>query len=316
MEKVQLGRSGLRVSTLALGGNVFGWTIDERRSFEVLDAFVAAGGNFIDTADIYSRWHPGNAGGESETIIGRWMKSRGNRDDIVIATKVGMEMGGSARGLSPAYIERAVEDSLRRLQTDRIDLYQSHEDDPGTPFEATLGTYATLIRDGKVRAIGASNFTAPRLAAVMLASAALGTVAYCSLQPHYSLMERQGFESALAGVCRDYQLAVLPYFPLASGFLTGKYRSEADLARGARGPAVARHLGPRGQRILAALDAIAAERQKPVAAVALAWLRAKPDVVAPIASATSPAQLEALVASTSLTLDDAAVRVLDDASVP
>ncbi|MEI7970769.1 MAG: aldo/keto reductase [Betaproteobacteria bacterium] len=315
MQKVQLGRSGMRVSTLALGGNVFGWTIDERRSFEVLDAFVAAGGNFIDTADIYSRWHPGNAGGESETIIGRWMKSRGNRNDIVIATKVGMEMGPGARGLSPTYVARAVEDSLRRLQTDRIDLYQSHEDDPDTPFEATLGTYAKLIHDGKVRAIGASNFTAPRLAAAMGASAALGTVAYCSLQPHYSLMERQGFESALAGVCREYQLAVLPYFPLASGFLTGKYRSEADLARSARGPAVARYLGPRGQGILAALDAIAAERQVPVAAIALAWLRAKPDVVAPIASATSPTQLEALVASASLTLDDAAVRVLDNASV-
>ncbi|MBI1396004.1 MAG: aldo/keto reductase [Betaproteobacteria bacterium] len=314
MEMRPLGNSGLNVTPLAFGGNVFGWTVDEARSFELLDAFVAAGGNFIDTADMYSRWKPGNVGGESETIIGRWLKARNNRDKLVVATKVGLEMGPDAKGLSPAYIRRAVEASLRRLQTDYIDLYQSHTDDPDTPIEDTLRTYDALVREGKVRAIGASNFSADRLEASLDTSARLGLPAYVSLQPHYSLVERAEFEGASAALCVARGISVIPYFPLAAGFLTGKYRSEADLGKSARGQGAKKYLNERGLRILGALDEVSARHAARPASVALAWLLSRPGVTAPIASATSLEQLETLLASVTLELDASDLERLNTAS--
>lgn len=302
LQKRVLGRSGLEVSPLALGGNVFGWTIDEAASFAILDGFAAAGGNFIDTADMYSRWVPGHAGGESENIIGRWMKSRGNRDRMVIATKVGMEMGPDAKGLAPDYIARSVEGSLKRLQTDYIDLYQSHMDDASIPLEETLGAYARLVEQGKVRAIGASNHAADRLESAIAASAGRGFPAYTVLQPLYNLMERQGYEGALADVCSRHGVGVIPYFSLASGFLTGKYRSQADLGKSPRGAWIAKYLDERGMRVLAALDQVAEARNTEPGAVALAWLLTRPNISAPIASATSAKQLQSLLDGVSLTL--------------
>ena len=237
MNKRTLGRSDLNVSVVMLGGNVFGWTADEQASFKVLDAFLAAGGNFIDTADVYSKWVRGHSGGESEAIIGRWMASRRNRNQVLIATKVGAEMGSGGKGLSRGYILREVEDSLRRLQTDHIDLYQSHVDDPDTPMEDTLGAYADLIKAGKVRALGASNFTAERLAQALAASARHGYPRYESLQPMYNLYERAGYETALEPLCRKEQVGVIGYSSLGSGFLTGKYRSEGDLDKSPGGRA-------------------------------------------------------------------------------
>jgi aryl-alcohol dehydrogenase-like predicted oxidoreductase len=309
-----LGRSGLRVAPLALGGNVFGWTIDEAASFQVLDAFVAAGFNLIDTADVYSRWAPGNSGGESETILGRWLKASGNRERVVLATKVGMEMGPGEKGLSRPYILRAVERSLDRLQTDSIDLYQSHQDDEGTPLEETLGTFAELIRLGKVRAIGASNYSAPRLAEALRVSQSLGLPRYECLQPGYNLYDRAGFEAELEPLCVREGLGVIPYYSLAAGFLTGKYRSEADLAGRARGAKVKGYLNERGSRILAALDRVAARYKSTPAKVAVAWLLARPGVTAPIASATSVEQLRDLLDATRLELDPAAVQALSEAS--
>jgi len=312
MQTRKLGRSGLAVAPLALGGNVFGWTTDEPTSFAVLDAFVAGGFNLIDTADVYSRWAPGHTGGESESIIGRWLASRGRRDRVVIATKVGMEMGPTEQGLSKAWILRAVERSLARLQTDHIDLYQAHTDDPQTPQQETLEAFALLLRQGKVRAIGASNFTAPRLASALAASAAHGLPRYETLQPEYNLYARADFERELAALCQREGLGVLPYFGLASGFLTGKYRSEADLGKSRRGERMKDKLNPRGFRILAALDAAAAELNATPAQVALAWLMQR--VTAPIASATSVAQLEELMAAARLELPAAQVWRLDTAS--
>ncbi len=309
-----IGASGLEAAPLALGGNVFGWTADEPASFRILDAFVAAGFNLIDTADMYSRWAPGNQGGESETIIGRWLQRSGNRDKVLIATKVGMEMGPGDKGLSRPYIFRAVERSLRRLQTDHIDLYQSHTDDEATPLEETLGAFADLIRQGKVRATGASNYSAPRLAQALQVSRDNGLPRYECLQPLYNLCERAAFEEALAPLCVKEKLGVLTYFSLASGFLTGKYRSEADLAKSARGKAVQKYLNDRGFRILAALDRVAGRYGSTPARVALAWLLARPGVTAPIASATSVGQLEDLLAATRLDLDAAAVEELNGAS--
>ncbi len=309
-----LGRSGLEVGPLAFGGNVFGWTIDEPTSFRLLDAFVAAGFNLIDTADVYSRWAPGNQGGESETIIGRWLQRGGRRDRVVIATKVGMEMGPGKKGLSRAYILQAVEDSLRRLQTDYIDLYQSHQDDPETPLEETLGAFGDLIRQGKVRAIGASNYSAERLSEALRVGEAGGLPRYQCLQPHYNLVERAGFEAGLGPLCLGAGLGVLPYYSLASGFLSGKYRSEADLSRSTRGQAVKKYLDDRGFRILAALDEVSGRYASTPARVAIAWLLARPSVTAPIASATSPEQLDDLIAATRLKLDDASVGLLDRAS--
>jgi aryl-alcohol dehydrogenase-like predicted oxidoreductase len=311
MQKRRLGSSDIHVAPVCLGGNVFGWTADERTSFALLDAFLDAGLNFIDTADVYSKWAAGHQGGESETIIGNWLKQRGKRDDVVIATKVGSDMGDGRTGLSKAYILRAVEDSLRRLRTDYIDLYQSHRDDPEVPVEEPLEAYATLIRQGKVRAVGASNFTADRLAAALDASGRDGLPRYETLQPEYNLMER-GFEAELAPLCRQHGLGVIPYFGLASGFLTGKYRSKEDLKQSPRGEDVEQYLGARGFKVLAALDAIAGRRNAKPAQVAIAWLMAK--VTAPIASATSLKQLADLTAAANLTLDPGDIAALDAAS--
>lgn len=315
MEMRELGRSGLRVSPLCLGGNVFGWTAGEADSFRLLDRFVEAGGNFIDTADVYSVWAPGHRGGESETVIGNWLaQGGGRREKVVIATKVGMELAPDRKGLAAAYIRRAVEDSLRRLRVERIDLYQAHKDDPDTPLEETLGAFAELIREGKVRAIGASNYEAPRLREALETSARLGLPRYESLQPHYNLVERMRYEAALEAVCQEEGLGVIPYFSLAAGFLTGKYRSEADLGQSPRGQGVAKYLDERGLGILAALDAVAARHGATPARVALAWMMARPGITAPIASATKPEQLEELLAAMELKLDQEDIERLDRAS--
>jgi aryl-alcohol dehydrogenase-like predicted oxidoreductase len=314
MQLRELGRSGLSVSPLCFGGNVFGWTVSEAESFRLLDAWLDAGFNFVDTADVYSRWVPGHAGGESETIIGKWLKQSGKRDRIVLATKVGKDMGGGKVGLAPAYIRSAVEASLTRLQTDVIDLYQSHDDDANVPLADTLGAYADLIRAGKVRAIGASNFTAPRLAEALAVSEKHKLPRYECLQPLYNLMERPAFEAELEAVCVQHGVGVITFFALASGFLSGKYRGEADLAKSARGQGVKKYLTPKGLRVLDALDAVAQRLNATPAQVAIAWQIARPSVTAPIASATSLAQLADLVAAAQLPLDADAVRALDAAS--
>jgi len=314
MLKRELGRSGLQVTPLCFGGNVFGWTVDEATSFSLLDAWVGAGMNFIDTADVYSRWVPGHTGGESETIIGKWLKRSGKRDQVVLATKVGKDMGDGKVGLAPAYIRSAIEASLKRLQTDVIDLYQSHDDDASVPLADTLGAYADLIKAGKVRAIGASNFTAPRLAEALAASAAHGLPRYECLQPLYNLVERPAFEAELEAVCLQHGIGVINFFALARGFLSGKYRSEADLAKSPRGQGVKQYLNPHGLRVLGALDAVAQRLNATPAQVALAWQIAQPSVTAPIASATSLAQLADLVAAAHLTLDADAVHQLNEAS--
>jgi len=314
MDKRKLGNSGLAIAPLIFGGNVFGWTADEATSFKLLDAFLAAGFDCIDTADVYSKWVPGHRGGESEAIVGNWLKARGNRDKVVIATKVGMEMPGIGQGLRRAYIMARVEESLKRLQTDYIDLYQSHCDDKEAPLEETLGAYQRLIEQGKVRAIGASNYEAPRLEAALKTSAEHKLPRYDTLQPLYNLSDRAGFESALQGLCVKANVAVIPYYALAAGFLTGKYRSEADFAKSPRGGRMPGYLNQRGRRILAALDAVAARYQATPAQVALAWLRDRPAIAAPIASATSLSQLDELVRGIRLTLDAAAVAELEAAS--
>jgi aryl-alcohol dehydrogenase-like predicted oxidoreductase len=297
-----------------LGGNVFGWTIDQPSSLKILDAFVDAGLNFIDTADIYSTWVPGHIGGESETIIGNWLKQSGKRSKIVLATKVGIQMP-AGKGLKKDYILKAVEDSLRRLQTDHIDLYQSHEDDPATPLEETLGAYAQLIKEGKVRAIGGSNYSADRLAEALKVSRQHGFPSYQSLQPKYNLCERADYESQLEPLVLKEGLGVIPYYALASGFLTGKYRSESDLGKSARGAGVKKYLNDRGFRILAALDEAAKAHHSTPGKVALAWLIARPSITAPIASATSLEQLRDLVDATNLKLDQAAIESLNQASL-
>lgn len=312
MEKRQLGQSSLRVAPLCLGGNVFGWTADEATSHKLLDGFVTGGFNFIDTADMYSRWAEGHQGGESERVIGTWLKKRGKRDDVVIATKVGKDMGGDKKGLRREYVLRAVEDSLKRLQTDYIDLYQAHEDDLSLPVEEPLETFAALIKAGKVRAIGASNFDGPRLDAALSAAKQNGLPRYESLQPHYNLVERKEFERDLAPVCRKHGLGVIPYFALASGFLTGKYRSEKDFGKSVRGEDAQQYLNPRGRAVLAALDAVAARQSATPAQVALAWLMTR--VTAPIASATSVAQLSDIMKSAELKLTADDLAELDKAS--
>ena len=314
MKTCRLGATGLDVSPLCLGTNVFGWTADEKTSFAILDAFVAAGFKFIDTADTYSRWAPGNKGGESETIIGNWLKRTGNRSKVIVATKVGMEMGPGEKGLSKPYILRAVERSLERLQTDYIDLYQSHQDDPATPLEETLGACAELIKQGKVRAIGASNYTADRLAAALEASEKHGYPRYESLQPHYNQYERAGYEAALEPLCLAKRLGVIPYFSLASGFLTGKYRSESDLSKSPRGQGVKKYLDERGLRILAALDQVARKLHSTPGKVSLAWPLARPSITAPIASATSVEQLRDLIDAMNLMLDAESIELLNQAS--
>ena len=313
MERQELGRSGLTVAPWALGGNVFGWTADEATSFRLLDAFVDLGFNLIDTADVYSFWIPGHVGGESETVIGRWLaQGGGRRDKVVIATKLGMEMPGQGKGLSRAYMRGAVERSLKRLQTDHIDLYQSHIDDESTPLEETLSAFGELIQAGKVRAIGASNYTAPRLAEALKLARDKGLPRYETLQPWYNLHDRDQFEGPLQDLARAEGLGVIPFYGLAAGFLTGKYRSKADVEGSQRAYRVAEMITPRGMRILDALDALGASTGATPAQLSLAWLRAKGCV--PIASATSLGQLKELAASTEVRLDAGAVAALDDAS--
>jgi len=310
-----LGRSGLMTAPLAFGGNVFGWTADEATSFRLLDAFVDAGFNLIDTADVYSLWAPGHVGGESETIIGRWLKAGGKRDRVLLATKVGKDMGEGRTGLSPKWIRQAVDDSLRRLQTDHIDLYQAHDDDKATPFEDTLAAFDQLIRAGKVRAIGASNHSAARLSQALDTSERLGLARYETLQPLYNLVDREPYEAELEPLVRARGLGVINFFGLARGFLTGKCRSEAALAKSPRGAGVQQAcFNPRGWRILAALDEAAAALRATPAQVALAWQMARPGITAPIASATSVAQLHELIGAAALVPDAATLERLDAAS--
>lgn len=314
MKMRPLGKSDLQVSPLMFGGNVFGWTADEATSFKLLDAFVAAGGNFIDTADMYSKWAPGNSGGESETIIGKWLAQPGKRDKVLIATKLGTDMGEGRKGLSAKYIAEAVEGSLKKLQVETIDLYQSHVDDPETPLEETLTAYAKLIEEGKVRVIGASNYTAPRLLEALDVSARLGLPRYESLQPNYNLYDREGFEKELEPLCLEETIGVISYFSLASGFLSGKYRSEDDLSHTMRGSMAKKYYNDRGLKILAALDEVAAQHKATPAQVAIAWLIARPSITAPIVSATSLDQLGDLIKATELELSTASIAALDAAS--
>ena len=314
MKKRKLGRSGLEVAPLAFGGNVFGWTIDESTSFRLLDAFVASGFNLIDTADVYSKWAPGNKGGESETILGNWLKRTGNRGKVLIATKVGMEMGPNKKGLSRAYIMSSAEDSLRRLQTDYIDLYQAHQEDPNTPLEETLDAFAQLIQQGKVKAIGASNYSAERLSEALDVSERHGYPRYESLQPQYNLYDRADYETKLEPLCLKRELGVICYSALASGFLTGKYRSEKDLSKSQRGQGIKKYLNERGFRILRALDEVAGKYHSTPARIALAWLMARPSITAPIASATNMEQLNDLVEATKLELDHSSIEILNQAS--
>jgi len=314
MKKRTLGNSGLEVAPLAFGGNVFGWTVDEAAAFPLLDAFVANGFNLIDTADVYPKWVPGNQGGESEAIIGNWLKRSGRRKEVLVATKVGVEMAPDRKGLSKEHILRSADESLRRLQTDYIDLYQSHRDDEATPLEETLEAYALLIKQGKVRAIGASNYSAARLVQALDVSKRLGLPRYESLQPLYNLYDRAAFEAELEPLCLREGLGVINYYSLAAGFLTGKYRSEADVAKSARAGTVKKYLNERGIRIIEALGQVAARFSSTPARVAIAWLIARPSVTAPIASATSLDQLADLVAATKLQLDDEAIELLNSAS--
>lgn len=307
-----LGQTGINILPIVLGGNVFGWTVDEKTSHAILDAFVAGGGNCIDTADVYSVWVPGHRGGESESVIGNWLsRRRGRRDDVIIGTKVGWQMEPGRRGLASSYILHAVEDSLRRLRTDYIDIYYSHVDDPGQSVEEPLRAYERLLRDGKVRVIGASNFTASRLSEALNASRTQQLPAYQVLQPHYNLLERQPFETDLLPVCVTAGLGVLCYFALASGFLTGKYRSEADLAKSTRGRGAGKYLDERGLRVLSQLDTVAAECGATTGQVALAWLAGKAGVTAPIASCSSIAQVAELLASTKVRLEASQRAALD-----
>lgn len=316
MEKRQLGQSSLHVYPITFGGNVFGWTADQAMSFKLLDAFVAAGFNFIDSADVYSRWVPGNNGGESEEIIGDWLKARGGRDKVIIATKLGIEIAPGKKGLSRAYMMQAVEDSLRRLKTDYIDLYQSHRDDPDTPIEETLSAYADLIKQGKVREIGASNFSAARLGESLRISTEKGLPRYQSLQPQYSLVERDEFEGPIEDLCLREKIGVIGFYSLASGFLTGKYRAKADTVGRARGSRVEKYLNDYGFGVIAALDDVAKRYDTKPVQIAMAWLMARPSVTAPIASATDLDQLAELMKSAAINLDAAAIQQIDAASKP
>jgi aryl-alcohol dehydrogenase-like predicted oxidoreductase len=313
-QRRKLGNSGLEIAPLVFGGNVFGWTVNQASASELLDHFVDAGFNMIDTADVYSNWIPGNHGGESETIIGKWLKQRGKRDHVLIATKSGLDMGNGRKGLSRNHLLRSAEESLARLQTDYIDLYQSHTEDAETPLDETLEAYAELIKAGKVRAMGASNFKAETLRAALEISRQKSLPRYESLQPLYNLYDRAQFEGELESVCRKNNLGVIPYFSLASGFLTGKYRSEKDLANRSRGSGVQKYLNPRGIRILAALDEVSKQHNATPAQISLAWLLAKPVITAPIASATNVKQLDELLGAARVNLDAAAVQKLDEAS--
>ncbi|TDH20662.1 aldo/keto reductase [Segetibacter sp. 3557_3] len=313
MQNRKLGITGIEVPPITVGGNVFGWTVDEAASHRLLDEFVSNGLNFIDTANTYSSWVPGNKGGESETIIGNWMNQRGNRSQLVIATKVGSEMDGR-KGLGKRYLLEMVDESLRRLQTDYIDLYQAHYPDPETPIEETLEAFDQLIKQGKVRAVGASNYSPEQLREAIAVSNRTGLVQYATLQPLYNLYDRLDFEKELGPICAENNVSVINYYALASGFLTGKYRSEDDLGKSKRGGGIKKYLDKRGLRILAALDEVAAYNETTPATIAIAWLLAKPVVTSAIASATTPEQIRDLVSATKVTLDAQALEFLDTAS--
>ncbi|MER9140779.1 aldo/keto reductase [Mesorhizobium sp. M0047] len=314
MQKRRLGRTDLSIAPLVLGGNVFGWTADEKTSFDLLDSFIGAGLNAVDTADAYSRWVPGHRGGESETIIGKWMKDRGNRDKVIVVTKVGSDMGQGHKDLSAAYIEKAIDASLKRLQTDTIDLYLSHWPDPTTPYEETLGAYEKLLAKGKIRYAGCSNLDAAQLRAALDVASLRGLPRYEVLQPEYNLYDRSSFDGPLRDLCVAEDIGVITYFSLAKGFLSGKYRSEADLGQSPRGGGVKDYLNARGYRILAALDAVSARHSAKQAEVALAWVIARPGVTAPIASATRPDQMDSLIKAASLKLSADDMAELDKAS--
>jgi aryl-alcohol dehydrogenase-like predicted oxidoreductase len=314
MKRRALGRTGIEVAPLVFGGNVFGWTVDEAGAPALLDRFVDGGLNAIDTADVYSRWVPGNRGGESETIIGKWLKrSPARRSQVVVITKVGSDMPGRGKGLSRAHIVASVEDSLARLQTDYIDVYLAHRPDAQTPIEETLRAFEVLLQQGKVRAIGGSNYDAAGLREALTVAAAKGLPRYELLQPEYNLHDRASYDGPLRELCMKEGLGVITYYSLASGFLSGKYRSKADLAKSKRGEGIARYLTPRGERLLAALDSVAERRAAKPAEVALAWLIARPGVTAPIASATSFEQVDSLVRATQIVLDADDLRLLDSA---
>ncbi|GET23231.1 aldo/keto reductase [Prolixibacter denitrificans] len=311
---IKLGNTDLQTAPIVFGGNVFGWTLDEKESFRILDEFVDAGFNTIDTANVYSRWVDGNQGGESEAIIGKWMKEKGNRDKVTVITKVGSDMGQGHRDLSEKHIMEAVEDSLRRLQTDTIDLYLTHWDDENTPVEETLGAYEKLIKAGKVRFIGASNLPPERLKESMRASAENNLPRYEVFQPEYNLYDRRGFEEGVDPVCREEGLGVITYFSLAKGFLSGKYRSKNDLRKSVRGGGVEGYLNERGFRILKALDELAAKHEVSQAAVALAWLIHQEDVTAPIASATKSSHLKAFFEAVQMKPEPEDLQLLQSAS--
>ena len=313
-QKIKINHTDMEISRINFGGNVFGWTLDEKKSFEILDAFAGAGFNFIDTADMYSFWVDGGNGGQSETIIGKWLKSRGNRQDMVVATKVGGATGVHGVDTSKKHILKAVDESLKRLQTDYIDLYYTHFDDTVTPVEETLSAYDELIKAGKVRHIAASNISPKRLIESMEASEKYGLAKYVALQPHYNLVERAQYETDYAPIAEKYGLSVFPYWSLASGFLTGKYRNESDLSKSVRGEGVKKYLNDKGLGILHALDQIADKHNSEQATVALAWTLAQPNIGAPVVSATSESQLNTLFAAPKLTLDQEDLEALDAAS--
>ena len=314
MKKVTLGTTGLKVAPINFGGNVFGWTLNEKESFDILDAFTAAGFNFIDTADTYSFWVPGNTGGESEAIIGKWMKQRGNRQDMVIATKVGFQNNERPADVSKENIIKTIDESLQRLQTDYVDLYYTHIDDGKTPVEETMEAHAQLVKAGKVRHIGASNLSIDNLVSSMEYANKQGIAAYEVYQPHYNLIERSAFETNYAPIISSYNLSVLPYYSLASGFLTGKYRSADDLGKSPRGGGATQYLNEKGLGILSVLDQVSAKHNTQPATIALAWLLNQPNVVAPIVSATSKEQLALLIQAPDIALDDSDLKLLNDAS--
>jgi len=311
MEKVPLGQTDLQIYPVAFGGNVFGWTLDEKQSFEILNGFTGAGFNFIDTADVYSRWKPGNSGGESETIIGKWMREKKNRHEIIVTTKVGSDMGDGKKGLKKDYILKAVEDSLKRLQTDYLDLYQTHFDDETTLVQETLEAYDQLVKDGKIRWIGTSNMSPERIKESLETSEKQNLPAYKTLQPHYNLYFRENYETNLEPIVKDFGLGVFTYYSLESGFLTGKYRSKEDLDKSPRGGGMGKYFNGRGMKILAALDKVSKEKNATPAAVSLAWLIQHPTVTAPIVSATSLKQLESIIQAPDLNLDNNAIEFLN-----
>jgi aryl-alcohol dehydrogenase-like predicted oxidoreductase len=316
LQKRRLGRTDLDIAPLVLGGNVFGWTADEKTSFGILDRFADAGLNAIDTADVYSRWVPGNQGGESEAIIGKWMKARGNREKVVVITKVGSDMGQGRTDLSAAHIAKAVEDSLKRLQVETIDLYLSHWPDDAVPYDETLAAYQRLIEQGKIRWCGASNLDAGQLQAALKVASQRKLPRYEVLQPEYNLYDRASFDGPLRDLCVREDIGVITYFSLAKGFLSGKYRNKADLGKSARGGGITDYLNPRGMRILVALDAVSARHGAKQAEVALAWVIASPGIAAPISSATTVEQTDSLIRAVRLQLTAADIAELDDASAP